>query len=89
MAEGLEQMGYEVTPLTGADLTPERLRGLDAVVIGVRAFNVRTDLAEHLPALFAYVEAGGNVVVQYNRPDGLREAGRLAPVPAAALAATA
>ena len=65
-------------PLTGADLTPERLRGLDAVVIGIRAFNVRTDLAERLPALFAYVEAGGTVVAQYNTLDGLRE-GWLAP----------
>src|SRR5437764_24235 len=74
----LEQMGYEVTPLTGADLTPERLRGLDAVVIGIRAFNVRTDLGERLPALFAYVEAGGTVVAQYNTLDGLRE-GWLAP----------
>jgi len=74
----LEQMGYEVTSLTGADLTPERLRGLDAVVIGIRAFNVRTDLAERLPGLFAYVEAGGTVVAQYNTLDGLRE-GWLAP----------
>jgi hypothetical protein len=74
----LEEMGYEVTSLTGADLTPERLRSLDAVVIGIRAFNVRTDLAEHLPALFAYVERGGTVVAQYNTLDGLRE-GWLAP----------
>jgi LmbE family N-acetylglucosaminyl deacetylase len=69
----LEQMGYEVTPLTGADLTPERLGTLDAVVIGIRAFNVRTDLAGHLPALFAYVEGGGTVVAQYNTLDRLRE----------------
>jgi len=69
----LDQMGYAVTSLTGADLTPERLRGLDAVVIGVRAFNVRTDLAERLATLFAYVEAGGTVVVQYNTLDRLPE----------------
>jgi len=78
VAAALEQMGYEVTTLTGADLTPERLRGLDAVVIGIRAFNVRTDLAERLPALFAYIDAGGTVVAQYNTLDGLRE-GWLAP----------
>lgn len=72
VAECLTQMGYQVTQLTGADLTPEKLRGFDAVVIGVRAFNVRTDLADHMPALFAYVEAGGNVIEQYNRPDGLK-----------------
>jgi hypothetical protein len=72
VAEGLEVMGYAVTRLTGADLTPERLSGLDAVVIGVRAFNIRDDLAARLPALFAYVESGGTVVVQYQRPDGLK-----------------
>ena len=74
----LEQMGYTVTPLAGADLTPEKLRPLDAVVIGIRAFNTRTDLTEHLPALFAYVEAGGNVIAQYNHLDGL-SANWLAP----------
>jgi hypothetical protein len=73
VAAALEQMGYEVTSLTGADLTPERLSRLDAVVIGIRAFNVRTDLVEHLPGLFAYVEAGGTVVAQYNTLDGLPE----------------
>jgi len=67
----LEQMGYAVTSLTGADLTADRLRGLDAVVMGVRAFNVRTDLAPRLPALFTYVESGGTLVVQYNTLDRL------------------
>ena len=71
-AEDLTQLGYAVTTLTGADLTPEKLRGLDAVVIGVRAFNERTDLAANLSGLFAYVENGGTVVVQYNRPNGLK-----------------
>jgi LmbE family N-acetylglucosaminyl deacetylase len=74
----LDQMGYEVTSLTTADLTPERLSGLDAVIIGIRAFNVHKDLAERLPVLFAWVEAGGTVVAQYNTLDGLRE-GWLAP----------
>jgi LmbE family N-acetylglucosaminyl deacetylase len=71
VAAALEQMGYTVKQLTGADLTPEKLHGLDAVVIGVRAFNVRTDLADNLPGLFAYVQQGGTVIAQYNRPDGL------------------
>lgn len=77
-AESLAAMGYVVTPLTGADLTPDRLRAFDAVVVGVRAFNVRTDLAPGLAALFAYAENGGNVVVQYNTPNDLRNP-RLAP----------
>jgi LmbE family N-acetylglucosaminyl deacetylase len=70
--DALRQMGYGVTTLADADLTPERLRDFDAVVIGVRAFNVRTNLAPHLAGLFAYVEAGGTVVAQYNRPGNSR-----------------
>jgi hypothetical protein len=72
VAECLTQMGYQVTQLAGADLTPEKLKHFDAIVVGVRAFNVRTDLAAKTPALFSYVEAGGNVIEQYNRPDGLK-----------------
>jgi LmbE family N-acetylglucosaminyl deacetylase len=71
-AVSLEQMGYAVTTLTDADMTAEGLKGLDAVVIGVRAFNTRTTLPGQLPALFAYVEAGGTVVEQYNTPGGLQ-----------------
>src|SRR5262249_12537714 len=67
---GLEQMGYAVTPLTTATLTPEALEPLSAVVIGIHAFNTRKDLPEHLPALYAYVEAGGRVIVRYTQPAG-------------------
>ena len=77
-AEALEAMGYRVTLLNGADLTMERLRAFDAVVVGVRAFNVRTDIAQGLSALFAYAEAGGTVVEQYNTPNDLRNP-KLAP----------
>jgi LmbE family N-acetylglucosaminyl deacetylase len=77
-ADALRQMGYAVTELQANDLTPAKLHDLDAIVIGVRAFNVRTDLAAHLPDIFAYVAAGGTVVCQYNRPDGLK-AGKIAP----------
>ena len=41
-------------------------------MIGVRAFNERDDLAANLPALFAWVEAGGTVIAQYNRPNNLK-----------------
>ncbi len=78
--ENLEQLGYQVKTLRGSDLTPGQLQGLDAVVIGVRAFNERRDLAANLSALFAYVERGGTVIAQYNRPTGLR-AEQLGPFP--------
>jgi hypothetical protein len=68
VADCLAQMGYDVTSINGSELTPEKLRGFDAVVIGVRAFNERKDLAPNLPALWSYVENGGTVIAQYNRP---------------------
>ncbi|HVZ63943.1 MAG TPA: PIG-L family deacetylase [Lacunisphaera sp.] len=81
VAECMEQMGYVVHQLTGADLTPEKLKGLDAVVLGVRAFNERSDLKDALPGLFAWVEAGGTVIAQYNRPDRKLAAEQLGPYP--------
>ena len=79
VAQCLEQMGYKVRQLDANDLTEDGLRGLDAFVIGVRAFNVRTDLAAHLPAIFAFCQAGGNVILQYNRPER-REDGKNDPL---------
>jgi len=80
VAECLGQMGYFVRTLTGADLTPEKLAGLDAVVIGVRAFNERDDLKAAFPGLLAWVEQGGTAIAQYNRPDRLK-ATQLGPYP--------
>jgi hypothetical protein len=78
VARALVQLGHEVKTLRGADLDPEALRGLSAVVIGVRAFNERDDLAGNLPGLWRWVEAGGTVIAQYNRPNGLA-ASKLGP----------
>ncbi|HVW20452.1 MAG TPA: PIG-L family deacetylase [Opitutaceae bacterium] len=71
VAAGIARLGCAVTPLAAADLTAARLRGFDAVVIGVRAFNVRADLPGAMPALFAYARDGGAVIELYNRPNGL------------------
>jgi LmbE family N-acetylglucosaminyl deacetylase len=76
----LKQLGYTVRILSGTNLNEPGLRGLDAVVIGVRAFNERSDLASNLPALFDFVTQGGTIVAQYNRPNGLKTE-RLGPYP--------
>jgi len=75
----LTQLGCTVTTLTDADLTPEKLAAFDAVVTGVRAFNVRESLSPHLAGLFAWVEQGGTVITQYNRPGRDIKTDRLAP----------
>lgn len=68
----LAQMGYLVRRLNTDDLVATKLKQLDAIVIGVRAFNERNDLKDALPELHAYVEAGGTLIAQYNRPNGLK-----------------
>lgn len=78
VAEAIAEMGYAVTFLSEEELTEDKLRELDAVVIGVRALNVRKELVERMPVLFKYVEQGGNVIVQYNRPDNIPQ-DKLAP----------
>lgn len=62
----LEQIGYTVTLLEDADIKPERLSNFDAIVIGIRAFNVRNSLKFKHDALLEYVKNGGNLIVQYN-----------------------
>lgn len=69
VGDALARMGYAVTILADAELTPERLREFDALVFGIRAFSSRPELAGRLPAVFGFVEAGGNVIVQYNTPE--------------------
>jgi LmbE family N-acetylglucosaminyl deacetylase len=77
----LRQLGCTVVLLEGADLTPEKLAGLDAVVLGVRAFNTRADLVPRLPALWAWIESGGTVVAQYSRPTRDLKTDQPAPFP--------
>ncbi|MBC7998655.1 MAG: PIG-L family deacetylase [Leptolyngbya sp.] len=72
LPENLQQMGYAVKVLDDANLTAKQLEGIDAVVLGVRAFNVRNKIGDAMPTLFTYVENGGTVIVQYNRPDKLK-----------------
>lgn len=62
----LEQMGYEVVILKEKDITATNLKALDAVITGIRAYNVHDFLQEKYEVLMDYVKNGGNLVVQYN-----------------------
>ncbi|OUJ72535.1 PIG-L family deacetylase [Hymenobacter crusticola] len=63
--DALRQVGYTVTLLKETDITPENLRRFDAVLLGVRAYNVLDRLKVLQPTLLDYVKDGGNLVVQY------------------------
>ncbi len=80
VADSLSRMGYQVTMLQSGQVAADTLHRFDAVVLGVRAFNTRGDLEALAPALFAYAEAGGTLIVQYNTFGGLRST-HFAPYP--------
>ena len=63
--EALEQLGYEVVYLKESDLTPAHLKGLDAIVVGIRAFNMYAYLSDKQAVLNEYIANGGNLIVQY------------------------
>lgn len=63
--EALEQLGYEVVYLKEADMTAAHLKGLDAIVVGIRAFNMYAYLSDKQAILNDYIAAGGNLIVQY------------------------
>ncbi|MEQ8240681.1 MAG: PIG-L family deacetylase [Cyclobacteriaceae bacterium] len=64
--EALSQIGYEVVLLDKDDIVAENLQQYDAVMVGIRAFNVHEWMTFKNQELFDYAKAGGTVVIQYN-----------------------
>jgi LmbE family N-acetylglucosaminyl deacetylase len=62
----LRQVGYNVWEMNDEDITEENLAGLDALILGIRAFNTEKRLKIHQPKLMEYVNNGGTMIVQYN-----------------------
>lgn len=66
VAACLSQIGYHVTPLTDEDLERMELSTFDAIIAGIRAYNVNKRLPQYYDKLMKYIENGGNYIVQYN-----------------------
>lgn len=65
--ESLKQMGYTVTDIDLPKITTaDELKMYDAVILGIRAYNVVNELALKQKVLFEYVQNGGTMIVQYN-----------------------
>ncbi len=65
--EALARLGIRVEMLDAAALAFGDLSKFDAIVVGVRAYELRSDLASANQRLLDYVKNGGTLVVQYNR----------------------
>lgn len=81
MPEALRQMGYEVKELGDVDITDENLKQYDAIITGVRAYNLNEWLTSKYDVMMRYVEQGGNLLVQYNRNQGGVAAPKIGPYP--------
>ncbi|MCH8554402.1 MAG: LmbE family protein, partial [Schleiferiaceae bacterium] len=66
VADGLEQMGFEVIPLNERQLSQINLNELKAIVVGIRAYNTNPWLLNYHQQLNEFVKQGGNLIVQYN-----------------------
>lgn len=65
----LQQFGIDVTQLTAKDIESGDLDVYDTIVLGIRAYGFRPELISSNGRLLKYVEDGGNLVVQYHKPE--------------------
>ncbi len=64
--ESLRQIGYNVTIIKPDQISAENLVNFDAIVVGIRAYNILDELKFKQKFLLDYVKEGGNLIVQYN-----------------------
>ena len=80
--ESLKQIGYKVEKIDPTTIQAGSLAKFDAIVVGIRAYNVVDELKFKQRYLLDYVKEGGNLIVQYNTAgrNGL-DMDNLAPYP--------
>ena len=78
----LQQLGYTVEMLTEDKLTYANLKQYDAVVTGIRAYNIHAWLSAAHDQLMRYVKEGGVLLVQYNTSNQLGQLrAKISPYP--------
>lgn len=70
--QALQQIGYHVSFVSSKDLSAKKLQKYDAVVLGIRAYDVDENLVLNQSALFNYVKNGGTLITQYTTIAGLK-----------------
>jgi LmbE family N-acetylglucosaminyl deacetylase len=78
--QALERMGLKVTMLNEQDLAAGDLTRFDTIVVGIRASQARPDFVANSQRLLEFMQQGGALIVQYQRPDYAKQ--NLPPFPA-------
>ncbi len=63
----LTEIGYQVDILKGREINLDNLKNYDAVILGVRVYNVLDRMKFYQPELMEYVAQGGTLIAQYNK----------------------
>ena len=68
----LKQIGYNVVELNENEISLEKLQEFDAIILGIRAYNVDDRAKFYQQELHNYVNDGGTLIVQYNTSRGVK-----------------
>jgi hypothetical protein len=74
-------MGYEVVHLSKEDLSTQDLSQFQAIVTGIRAYNVHPWLTDFHSVFMNYVKEGGNFIIQYNTRSSAYGTDKMGPYP--------
>ena len=62
----LRELGFAVEILSDVDLSNGSLSEYDAIVAGIRAYNINDRMEFYQAKILDYVKSGGTYIVQYN-----------------------
>jgi LmbE family N-acetylglucosaminyl deacetylase len=78
----LQSVGLNTSIITPQELASGDLSRYGTIIVGIRAYDTRTDVREHNRRLLDYVNNGGTLIVQYNQSVGAFNEGHYTPYPA-------
>jgi hypothetical protein len=78
----LQSVGLNTSIITPQELASGDLGRYSTIIVGIRAYDTRTDVREHNRRLLDYVNRGGTLIVQYNQGTNAFNDGHYTPYPA-------
>jgi hypothetical protein len=78
----LSSVGLNINLITPQELAGGDLSRYDTIIVGIRAYDVRTDVREQNRRLLDYANRGGTLIVQYNQSVNVFNDGHYTPYPA-------
>ena len=78
----LHGLGLNIDLISPQNLASGDLTRYDTIVVGIRAYDVRTDIRELNRRLLDFVKRGGTLIVQYNQSVNIFNEGHYTPYPA-------